>query len=96
MQAIPWPIPLEEPVTTTLGAVLDRARSVIVDSEGAASAVRRLRSDGAPVLVLPSVEDGGWTINDVVAALLDWLDGVNKLAAGIVHRVGPAADAAPA
>ena len=38
---------------TMLGAVLDRARSVIVSSPSAADIVRSVRPDGPPLLVLP-------------------------------------------
>jgi glycosyltransferase involved in cell wall biosynthesis len=50
--------PLDAPAlhtlgVTMLGEVLDRARSVIVNSSRAAAMVRRERPDGPPVLVLP-------------------------------------------
>lgn len=44
---------LDERGVTLLGEVLDRARSVIVNTSQAADTVRRLRPDGPPVLVLP-------------------------------------------
>jgi glycosyltransferase involved in cell wall biosynthesis len=44
---------LDELGVRLLGETLDRARSVIVSSAQAADIVRRLRPDGAPLLILP-------------------------------------------
>lgn len=72
---------LDELGVTLLGATLARARSVIVSSEAAAEVVRRVRSDGPPLLILPiaypdvSPSRTPPTQGDIV--VVGWLD-INK------------------
>ncbi len=79
-----------------LDETLRAARSVIVHDEDMLHAALAATGGRCPVLVVPlpssAQAGGGWTFDDLAAALLSWWDSVDALGAGTVHRAGlPAA-----
>ncbi len=79
---------------TASGVDLARARSIIVADDRTAEAIRAACPDGPPILVLPDAGQGrpagsaAWTVDDVAAALVAWLDDVGQLPADTIRRPG--------